>query len=112
MARVTVEDCVDKIPNRFDLVLAAGDGKFEVADTHVGLAVDAVHDPLPHVAAEMQDEIAYVRISLGVETIGRLIQDDKVRVMDQRHRNTQPLFHPLGKGLHLTMGPFGQSHLL
>jgi DNA-directed RNA polymerase subunit omega len=24
MARVTVEDCVDKIPNRFDLVLVAG----------------------------------------------------------------------------------------
>jgi len=24
MARVTVEDCVDKIPNRFDLVLLAG----------------------------------------------------------------------------------------
>ena len=24
MARVTVEDCVDKIPNRVDLVLAAG----------------------------------------------------------------------------------------
>ena len=24
MARVTVEDCVEKIPNRFDLVLAAG----------------------------------------------------------------------------------------
>ena len=24
MARVTVEDCVDKIPNRFDLILAAG----------------------------------------------------------------------------------------
>jgi DNA-directed RNA polymerase subunit omega len=24
MARVTVEDCVDKIPNRFDLVLTAG----------------------------------------------------------------------------------------
>jgi DNA-directed RNA polymerase subunit omega len=24
MARVTVEDCVDKIPNRFDLVLIAG----------------------------------------------------------------------------------------
>ncbi len=24
MARVTVEDCVDKIPNRFDLVLMAG----------------------------------------------------------------------------------------
>jgi DNA-directed RNA polymerase subunit omega len=24
MARVTVEDCVDKIPNRFELVLLAG----------------------------------------------------------------------------------------
>ena len=24
MARVTVEDCIDKIPNRFDLVLTAG----------------------------------------------------------------------------------------
>ena len=24
MARVTVEDCVDKIPNRFDLVLVSG----------------------------------------------------------------------------------------
>jgi DNA-directed RNA polymerase subunit omega len=24
MARVTVEDCVDKVPNRFDLVLVAG----------------------------------------------------------------------------------------
>ena len=24
MARVTVEDCIEKIPNRFDLVLAAG----------------------------------------------------------------------------------------
>ena len=25
MARVTVEDCVDKIPNRFDLVLLAAE---------------------------------------------------------------------------------------
>ena len=24
MARVTVEDCVDKVPNRFDLVLLSG----------------------------------------------------------------------------------------
>ena len=24
MARVTVEDCVDKVPNRFDLVLYSG----------------------------------------------------------------------------------------
>ena len=24
MARVTVEDCIDKVPNRFDLVLLSG----------------------------------------------------------------------------------------
>ena len=24
MARVTVEDCIDKVPNRFELVLLAG----------------------------------------------------------------------------------------
>ena len=29
MARVTVEDCVDKIPNRFDLVLFAAQRALE-----------------------------------------------------------------------------------
>ena len=28
MARVTVEDCIDKVENRFDLVLFSGDGDF------------------------------------------------------------------------------------
>ena len=31
MARVTVEDCIEKIPNRFDLVLAAAEqGTFQL----------------------------------------------------------------------------------
>ena len=34
MARVTVEDCVDKIPNRFDLVLLAAQRAREI-DEHV-----------------------------------------------------------------------------
>lgn len=31
MARVTVEDCVDKVPNRFDLVLLAAHRAREIA---------------------------------------------------------------------------------
>ena len=32
MARVTVEDCVDKVPNRFELVLLAAHRAREIAD--------------------------------------------------------------------------------
>ena len=31
MARVTVEDCVDKVPNRFDLVMLAAHRAREIA---------------------------------------------------------------------------------
>ena len=31
MARVTVEDCVDKVPNRFDLVLLAAQRAREIS---------------------------------------------------------------------------------
>ena len=34
MARVTVEDCVDKVPNRFDLVLLAAFGLVQSAHIH------------------------------------------------------------------------------
>ena len=31
MARVTVEDCVQKVPNRFDLILLAGQRSRDIA---------------------------------------------------------------------------------
>ena len=31
MARITVEDCIEKIPNRFDLVLAAAKRARQIA---------------------------------------------------------------------------------
>ena len=40
MARVTVEDCIEKIPNRFDLVLTASQrarGIMTVSYTHLTL---------------------------------------------------------------------------
>lgn len=49
MARVTVEDCIDKIPNRFELVMAASQ---RVRDINAGssITVDRDRDKNPVVA--------------------------------------------------------------
>ena len=49
MARVTVEDCVDKIPNRFDLVLLASQRAREISGG-AELTVDRDRDKNPVVA--------------------------------------------------------------
>lgn len=49
MARVTVEDCVDKIPNRFDLVLLAAQRAREISSGGE-LTIDRDRDKNPVVA--------------------------------------------------------------
>ena len=49
MARVTVEDCVDKIPNRFDLVLLASQRARQVSGG-AELTIDRDRDKNPVVA--------------------------------------------------------------
>ncbi|MEZ5897308.1 MAG: DNA-directed RNA polymerase subunit omega [Parvularculaceae bacterium] len=49
MARVTVEDCVEKVPNRFDLVLLAGH-RARVLSSGAPLMVDRDNDKNPVVA--------------------------------------------------------------
>ncbi|MGR3542506.1 MAG: DNA-directed RNA polymerase subunit omega [Hasllibacter sp.] len=49
MARVTVEDCVDKVPNRFELVMLAAHRAREIA-TGAPLSVDRDRDKNPVVA--------------------------------------------------------------
>ncbi|MBU3030344.1 DNA-directed RNA polymerase subunit omega [Paracoccus marinaquae] len=49
MARVTVEDCVDKVPNRFDLVMLASHRAREIA-TGSAPTVDRDNDKNPVVA--------------------------------------------------------------
>ncbi|WP_420717501.1 DNA-directed RNA polymerase subunit omega [Emcibacter sp.] len=49
MARVTVEDCVDKIPNRFELVLAAAQRARQIS-SGAPLTVDRDNDKNPVVA--------------------------------------------------------------
>ena len=56
MARVTVEDCVEKVPNRFDLVMLAAQRAREIA-TGATLTVDRDRDKNPVVALrEIADE--------------------------------------------------------
>ena len=56
MARVTVEDCVDKVPNRFELVMLAAHRAREIASGS-SLTIDRDNDKNPVVALrEIADE--------------------------------------------------------
>ena len=56
MARVTVEDCVDKVPNRFELVMLASHRAREIA-AGAHLTIDRDNDKNPVVALrEIADE--------------------------------------------------------
>ncbi len=60
MARVTVEDCVDKVPNRFDLVMLAAHRAREIAAGDP-VTVDRDNDKNPVVALrEIADETQLV----------------------------------------------------
>ena len=57
MARVTVEDCVDKIPNRFDLVLMAAQRARQISGG-ADLTIDRDRDKNPVVALrEIADDV-------------------------------------------------------
>ena len=78
MARVTVEDCVDKIPNRFDLVLLAAQRAREISGG-AELTIDRDRDKNPVVALR---EIAEQTIKAGelneslVMSLQRVLPDD------------------------------------
>ena len=56
MARVTVEDCIDKVPNRFELVLLAGH-RARAVSQGAPITVDRDNDKNPVVALrEIADE--------------------------------------------------------
>ena len=78
MARVTVEDCVDKIPNRFDLVLLAAQRAREIAGG-AELTLDRDRDKNPVVAlreiAEETVRPANLKETL-VTSMQRVLPDD------------------------------------
>ena len=75
MARVTVEDCVDKVPNRFELVMLAAHRAREIA-SGAALTVDRDKDKNPVVALR---EIAEESQSAG-ELRERLIESNQNQI--------------------------------
>jgi DNA-directed RNA polymerase subunit omega len=79
MARVTVEDCVDKVPNRFELVLLAAHRARELA-AGAPLTVDRDNDKNPVVALrEIADETltAHQLREAAIESFQRQIEVDE-----------------------------------
>ena len=83
MARVTVEDCIEKIPNRFDLVLTAAQRARNIQKGEL-LTIDRDDDKNPVVALR---EIAEKTIDTGniEERIVRSLQR-----LNEREEETQP----------------------
>ena len=84
MARVTVEDCVDKLPNRFDLVLLAAQRARELSGG-AELTIDRDRDKNPVVAlreiAEETVRPAALKETL-VTSLQRVLPDDDDEVDD------------------------------
>jgi DNA-directed RNA polymerase subunit omega len=79
MARVTVEDCVDKIPNRFDLVLMAAQRARQISGG-ADLTVDRDRDKNPVVALREIAEETIIPTDLHEAVVSSL---QRVRVDDE-----------------------------
>ncbi|SNS62454.1 DNA-directed RNA polymerase subunit omega [Sphingomonas laterariae] len=79
MARVTVEDCVDKIPNRFDLVLLAAQRARQISGG-AELTLDRDRDKNPVVALREIAEQTVTPTDLHEAVVGNL---QRVRVDDE-----------------------------
>jgi len=79
MARVTVEDCVDKIPNRFDLVLLAAQRAREISGG-AEMTIDKDRDKNPVVAlreiAEQTVKPKHLQESL-IQSLQTILPDEE-----------------------------------
>ena len=78
MARVTVEDCVDKIPNRFDLVLSAAQRARQISGG-ADLTIDRDRDKNPVVALrEIAEETVRPTVLKEnvIQSLQRVLPDD------------------------------------
>lgn len=79
MARVTVEDCVEKVPNRFDLVLLAGQRARQISGG-AGLTLDRDRDKNPVVALrEIAEETVAVADlkEAAISSMQRVVVDEE-----------------------------------
>ena len=98
MARVTVEDCVDKIPNRFDLILAAGQRARQISGG-ADLTIDRHRDKNPVVALrEIAEETVRPR-DLAEAVVANL---QKVRVDEEDETEELASLSDAAEALRLT----------
>ena len=98
MARVTVEDCVDKIPNRFDLILAAGQRARQISGG-ADLTIDRDRDKNPVVALrEIAEETVRPR-DLAEAVVANL---QKVRIDEEDETEELASLSDAAEALRLT----------
>jgi DNA-directed RNA polymerase subunit omega len=95
MARVTVEDCIDKVPNRFDLVLVAAQRARQISGG-AELTIDRDRDKNPVVALrEIADETVYPdELADGIITSLQRVRfedDDEVDEMSSLSQSAEAL---------------------
>ncbi|MGR4000670.1 MAG: DNA-directed RNA polymerase subunit omega [Alphaproteobacteria bacterium] len=101
MARVTVEDCIEKVPNRFDLIVASAQRAREIGSGHP-IMVERDKDKNPvvalreiaegHVTAEGMKEKKVLSLLRGNEEHDEepQLQDDETQLIE-RHRALESL---------------------
>lgn len=87
MARVTVEDCVDKVPNRFELILIATH-RARALGKGAPITVDAENDKNPVIALR---EIAEKTISPADMREGLIASIQNLVEVDEPEETTAPL---------------------
>jgi DNA-directed RNA polymerase subunit omega len=98
MARVTVEDCVDKVPNRFDLVLFAAQRARQISGG-AELTIDRDRDKNPVVALREIAEETVVPEEMKEAVIGTL---QRVRVDDEVEADDMTSLGSAAEALRLT----------
>jgi DNA-directed RNA polymerase subunit omega len=95
MARVTVEDCIDKVENRFDLVLLASH-RARMISSGTQIAVERDNDKNPVVALREIAEMAVSPEDLKEELVHSL---QKYVEVDEPEPETMPLIGAPGTGV-------------
>ena len=80
MARVTVEDCIERIPNRFDLVLTAGQRARGILKGDLP-TIDRDNDKNPVIALR---EIAAETVDIGVLGEGLIKKLQRVAIREEQ----------------------------
>ena len=98
MARVTVEDCVDKVPNRFDLVLLAAQRARQISGG-ADLTVDRDRDKNPVVALREIAEVTVKPRELEEAMVSNL---QKVRIDEEDATEEMASLSEAAEALRLT----------